>query len=236
MALRYRQFYKPEEKGSGKKQLPDTGVDKDRKETPAQAAPPTGSSAEDQPVPMQESIAVLEREAPAKDIPERSFAVFTVGKEWYAVDLNATLEILHSFDVVAVPHLPEIFSGVTNLRGESVPVVDLKKLMGAEQAPDNISVCLIMLFGPTKIGFLIDSEVEIVSAAQGRVYPLPDCFTKDEARFLEAVFWIDDRFIGLLKPGQALEVLTKWESPEEAQHTENADKIDVPGVREEDMT
>ncbi len=229
MALRYRQFYKPEEKGSAKKQLPDTAVDKGEKGTPAPAQPKAGSTTQDRPMPMQKSTAVLDREAPAKDISERSFAVFTVGKEWYAVDLDATLEILHSFDVVAVPHLPEIFSGVTNLRGESVPVVNLKKLMGAEPAPDSISVCLIMFYGSTKIGFLIDSEVEIVNAPQGRLCPLPDCFTKDEARFLEAVFWMGDRFIGLLKPGQALEVLTKWEPPEDFQHTESAGEIDAPG-------
>ncbi|HEX7319063.1 MAG TPA: chemotaxis protein CheW [bacterium] len=229
MTLRYRQFYKPEEKEPGKKQLPDTGTDKGDKETPPPVTPPVDSNTADRPVPMQESIAVLEREVRVKDFSERSFAVFTVGKEWYAVDLDATLEILHSFDVVAVPHLPEIFSGVTNLRGESVPVVDLKKLMGAQQAPDSINVCLIMLFGSTKIGFLIDSEVEIVNAAQGKFYPLPDCFTKDEARFLEAVFWMNDRFIGLLKPGQALEVLTKWEPPEDTQHAESAGKIDAPG-------
>ena len=188
MTLKFRQFYKPAKK--------DQAKTSQNEESPVQQASP---------------VSILRKEQATKEITERSFAVFAVGKEWFAVDLDSTLEILHTFEIVTVPHLPETFSGVTNLRGESVPIVDMQKLLRAEAETAATKTCLVMMLGATKIGFLIDSDVEIVSAVQGKLYPLPDCYSKDEAKFLEAIFWLSDRFVGILRPAQALEVLTSWE-------------------------
>lgn len=182
MALKYGQYYRGAEKT---------------------AAAPTGQA----PAPAVATGTPVK--APAGG--DRSFAVFAVSGEWFCVDLDSTLEILHSFNVVSVPHLPETFSGVTNLRGESVPVVDMKKLLKVSEDRSTENICLIMKIDGAKIGFLISSEVEIVNSNQGKIYPLPGCYTRDEARFLEAIFWSGNRFIGMVRPKEALEVLTNWE-------------------------
>lgn len=186
MALKFRDFYKPKKKPV-----------EEPKETEVVVQKPV-------------ILEMPEREPISKDNTERSFAVFAVGQEWFAVDLDATLEILHEFETVLVPHLPESFSGVVNLRGESVPVVNLQKLLKEKSRPNGTRTCLITLINSTKIGFLIDSDVEIIKFVEGKFYPLPDCYTAEEAKFLEGIFWVGDRFVGILRPDQAFEVLTEW--------------------------
>jgi len=163
----------------------------------------------------------VSKTVPAGDMPisietkERSFAIFAVGFEWFAIDLDSILEILHSFEIISVPHMPDSFCGVTSLRGESVPVVDSQKLLKQESKIGGAKSCIITLMDATKIGFLVDSDVEVVNLNQGRFCPLPDCYTKDEAKFLEGIFWIGDKFVGIIKPNQALEVLTEWRKENE---------------------
>lgn len=146
---------------------------------------------------------------------ERNFAVFTVGKEWYAFDLDLVLEILHTFDIVSVPHLAELFSGVVYLREESIPVVDLRRLLKENSHEPKVRTCLMTMVGSKKIGFLVDSDAEIVGLEAGKFYPLPDCFSKEEADFIEGIFWLDDKFIGILNPQRALEVLGGWRGKNE---------------------
>jgi len=144
------------------------------------------------------------------DIDERNLAVFAVGREWYAFDLDVILEVLHTFDIVSVPHLSELFLGVVNIREETVPVVDLRWLLKEESIETEVRTCLMTIVGSEKIGFVVDSDVEITDLNSGKFYPLPDCYTKEETEFIEGIFWAGDKFIGILNPGRVLDVLSGW--------------------------
>ncbi len=165
----------------------------------------------------------VKKEIPKKRIEaskaeDKSLAVFGVGKEWFAIELDAILEIIHSFELISVPHLPVSFIGVVNLRGESVPVIDLRSLL-KEKEPDEdkteVRPCLITIIDDSKIGFLVDTEVEIVNFNEGKFSPLPDIYSKEEAKFLAGIFWYQDRFAGVLKPRELIDTLTEWRQNDE---------------------
>jgi len=141
---------------------------------------------------------------------EESYAVFDVGDEKYAINLDSIKEILHTFKIVTVPHLPEMFSGVVKLRGESIPVVDLQNLLKVSLTESSVRPCLITKIGDSIMGFLVDSDVTIIATEQFKLYPLPDCFTRDEIEFLEGIIWIDNTFVGILKPREMVEILAQW--------------------------
>lgn len=146
---------------------------------------------------------------------EHSYAVFAVGKEKFAIDLDYITEILHTFKIISVPHLPEMFSGVVKLRGASIAVINLQTLLKGEKTETEVRPCLITKVGTRAMGFLVDSDVVIIAAGQGRLCPLPDSFTKEEVKFLEGIFWTDQTFVGILKPKEMLEVLTQWRQENE---------------------
>jgi purine-binding chemotaxis protein CheW len=144
------------------------------------------------------------------DIEEISYATFMVGKEYFAIDLDSIAEILHEFNIVSVPHLPDTFSGVIELRGESIPVVDLQKLLAEEKITDSVRTCLITIINSSHMGLLVDSDIEIMTESDGRIHPLPDCYIEEEIAFLDGIFWVEDKFFGILKPKEMIEILAKW--------------------------
>ena len=146
---------------------------------------------------------------------EESYAVFDIGKEKFAINLDNIKEILHSFKLMNVPHLPEMFSGVVKLRGESIPVVDLQHLLKQSATEVTAKPCLITKIGRSTMGFLVNSDVTIITSEQSKIYPLPDCFTRDEIEFLEGILRIDNTFIGVLKPREMVEILAQWRQEDE---------------------
>lgn len=224
MALKFRDFYKPKDRAQpnddkSRKTKGSSGTEKPKGS--GSAAPPAVEPKKGKAVPKASG------KKPAVSYPkisgtgrinpvaktadaERNYAVFLVGPEWFGIDLNSIMEILHDFDLIPVPHLPAAFAGVTNLRGESLPVVDLPKLLKEPAGAAGMKSCLITVVGRTKIGFLVDSDVEIVNIEAGKLYPLPGFYAKDEAKFLEGIFWFKDKFIGIIKPEPTLEALTEW--------------------------
>ena len=150
-----------------------------------------------------------------QELKEESYAVFDVGREKFAINLDNIKEILHTFKVMNVPHLPEMFFGIVKLRGESVPIVDLQTLLKQSDTGVDTKPCLITKIGSTTMGFLVDSDVTIITTEQSRIYPLPDCFTREELEFLEGILKVDNTFVGVLKPREMVEILAQWRQENE---------------------
>jgi purine-binding chemotaxis protein CheW len=141
---------------------------------------------------------------------EKHLAVFSVGTEWYGFNLDLILEIIYSFDIISVPHLPQLFAGAITVREESIPAVDLHSLLNKTTTESTDRTCVLTMVGAAKIGFIVDSDAEITDITQGTLYPLPDCYTKEEASFIEGIFWFKDKFVGILNPAKTLDVLGAW--------------------------
>ncbi len=158
------------------------------------------------------SVRTIDKSTP---IQEKGFAIFAVGNEWYCVDMGSIFEILHDFEITTVTHLPFFFEGVTNLRGESIPVVNLRNLLSLNPGTNDSQVCIIIQKDNVKTGFLIDSEIEIVKSTEMQFFSLPDCYSPEEQKFLEGILEYKNRLIGVLKLNQALEILSERRSRNE---------------------
>ena len=62
--------------------------------------------------------------------------VLRIGKERYGVDLSDVAEVLPPVRATPVPGAPAVFAGVINVHGEIRPVIDLRRLLGIETAPN----------------------------------------------------------------------------------------------------
>lgn len=98
---------------------------------------------------------------------------FTVGAEEYAIDIHRVLEILQPPAPTQVPRASQV-DGVVNLRGEIVPLVDLRRALGAAGPPDlrrqKLLVCLV---GRRKVGFRVDRVTQVVRTSIDELKPVP---------------------------------------------------------------
>ena len=71
----------------------------------------------------------------------RQYLTFKLGHEVFGIDVAKVREVLDFTDITEIPRTPEFMSGVINLRGSVVPVVDLHKLTGAGECPSTSPAC-----------------------------------------------------------------------------------------------
>ena len=117
--------------------------------------------------------------------------VFLVEKDLYGVNLLSLDEIVPMMLTRPVPKAPEFLEGVINLRGEIIPVVDLKKIFGyARDGFPLESRILIARVASKKIGFMVDAVTEIKEITKDSL--TPDVFRPEQAHFFEGMAKLED--------------------------------------------
>src|SRR3990170_2848270 len=81
---------------------------------------------------------------------------FFLGDVEYALEVTDAVEVLRPREVTEVPRTPEFIKGILSVRGEMVPVMDLKLRLGAGEAGQRSGRILIASVEEIKAGFTVD--------------------------------------------------------------------------------
>jgi len=146
---------------------------------------------------------------------ENKMAIFRVGEETYAFHLEIIIETLYTYTLKPVGHLPDVYKGIISFQNRPVPVVSMRELLRVGDTGPSNPVCLVVVMNGDHMGFLIDTDIDIIPESMGQRYSLPDCYTLEEVEFIEGIFWLDQRFIGILDPLRMMEVLVGWRKGDE---------------------
>jgi len=91
------------------------------------------------------------------------YVTFLIGSETYGVEVLKVREIIGMTDITYVPNSLDFMSGVINLRGTVVPVVDMRKKFRIEEREyDSFTVILIVEIKETLIGMIVDSVSDVI--------------------------------------------------------------------------
>jgi purine-binding chemotaxis protein CheW len=100
--------------------------------------------------------------------------IFLLGGGQFGLDILQVQEIRDSVRPTPIPSSPPHFRGVINLRGEFVPVVDLRVKLGIAapgQGPEGVTI--ILNVGGQRAGIVVDSVSEVLAIAPGEVRQMP---------------------------------------------------------------
>lgn len=137
------------------------------------------------------------------------FVVFRVGDEEFAVDIKRVKEIIRVREATRIPRTPSYIQGVINLRGDVIPVIDLRRrfeLESIEVTGDTRTI--IIEVGKDLVGFIVDSVTEVLRIVEDEVEPPPNNVAGLRSEYLLGVGKVDGRLIiildvdKLLIPGQ----------------------------------
>jgi purine-binding chemotaxis protein CheW len=76
---------------------------------------------------------------------EGKYLTFALGPEEYGLEILKVREIIGYMDITAVPQTPQHVKGVINLRGQVIPVIDLRTKFGMETAEITEQSCIIVV-------------------------------------------------------------------------------------------
>ncbi len=160
---------------------------------------------------IQEKAKVETYEIPSVTLGDEEDTVeiisFNLGEETYGVKIDHVKEILNPLEITPVPRTPDYLEGVTSLRGEIIPVFDLKKRLGLESIKEERKRRILILSVRNEtMGALIDKVSGVVKLRRDSIEPPPTIITGTEADFLEGVSRIDDKFIGLLNIEEVMKI------------------------------
>ena len=103
---------------------------------------------------------------------ENQLVVFNLANEHYGVDIAAVDGIVKMQPITVVPHAPSFVEGITNLRGEVLPVIDLRKRFGLPQtdATKDTRIVNVEMDG-TKVGMVVDAVTEVLRVSEEDIEP-----------------------------------------------------------------
>ncbi len=139
------------------------------------------------------------------DADEEQLVVFRLGDESYGVSIEVVNTIIRLPDITAVPHAATHVTGVINLRGVIVPVVDLRRRFGlpAIEATKASRIVVVENDG-SLIGMIVDMVSETMRLPVDQIEPLSPLVQSVDAHYLRGVGKIDERLIILLALEQVL--------------------------------
>lgn len=96
--------------------------------------------------------------------------VFFLEKEWYGVKIENVSEIIKLSRIFSIPQALDYILGVINLRGEILPVLDLRKLFNTLVSPFTSETrILIVEADDVRLGFLVDGVSEVIEVSMSKV-------------------------------------------------------------------
>jgi purine-binding chemotaxis protein CheW len=113
---------------------------------------------------------------------------FRIGGEDYAIDIMRVREIIRPLPITPVPRAPAFVEGVVRLRGEVIPVLDVRKRLGVAQAPlGRKSRFLLVNVARRRIGLVVDEVCEVLRLPRSDIRAAPPLGDADAPRFFLGV-------------------------------------------------
>lgn len=135
---------------------------------------------------------------------KKQLVVFTVGGNEFAVDILITKEVVPMRDITPVPETPDYVEGVMNLRGQLVPVLDLRKRMRAAPRQTKEERIIITNLDGKHLGLIVDRASQVVRVGQENIEPAPDIVYEVGASYVEGIVNLGERYVTLIDLRKAL--------------------------------
>ena len=124
---------------------------------------------------------------------------FQLGSEEYGVDISQVQEIIRMVEITHVPRAPHFMEGVINLRGQLIPIIDLRTRFGMQRIDATKSTRIVVTeIGTKRVGIVVDAVSEVLNIPIENVEDAPEMIAGVGTEYIQGVGKIDDRLIIML--------------------------------------
>ncbi|MBA2861943.1 chemotaxis protein CheW [Methanococcus maripaludis] len=133
------------------------------------------------------------------DVPK--VVVFKLASNEYCLRVTGVREVLKLQDITSIPNTPSYIVGVTNIRGEIMPIIDLRKKLNLfEDVADEDSEKLVMVveIDGVPIGILVDSVSDVMQISSEQIEDIEGIKKNASGEYIEGIAKIGNRLIIIL--------------------------------------
>jgi purine-binding chemotaxis protein CheW len=133
----------------------------------------------------------------------KQYLTFSLEEEFYAIDVGNVQEVLELSPITKIPKTPDYMSGVINVRGSVVPVVDLRSKFDMPSVESTVDTSIVVIEVHTEqddltIGVMVDKVEEVVEIAPENIEPTPKIGTRLDTTFIDGMGKYKDNFLIIL--------------------------------------
>lgn len=141
----------------------------------------------------------FEMQAVAQVQGPRECLSFRIGAEDYGIDILQVQEVRSYEAPTRIAQTQPHVLGVLNLRGEIVPVIDMRLQLGLAQANfDDSTVVIVLKVGPRVFGLVVDGVSDVIGLAPDQLRPVPGLGRGIAADLLLAIATLNERMLLLI--------------------------------------
>ena len=122
----------------------------------------------------------------------KQYMTFRLGDELFAIDVSQVREVLEISQITRVPTAPDYMRGVVNVRGQAIPVVDLRLRFGLPRVADTVHSRIIVMEldidgEAAVLGGIADSVHEVIDLEPGNINPPPRIAMRWRTEFIRGM-------------------------------------------------
>jgi purine-binding chemotaxis protein CheW len=139
------------------------------------------------------------------NLKSSQFVGFLLEDQRYAFRIEKIREIVILDQLTPTPQVSDCVEGVSNLRGEIIPIVNLRKLLGLTPKPtDGETRTIVVSIGDQTIGCTVDSVSQVMRINDEAIQPAPDTVAAAAGNYITGFAKLDDGLVILLDSEQLL--------------------------------
>ena len=144
---------------------------------------------------MPEENVLFARESDAVPVPEEGGTEIQTSKYLicisdgllYGIDAEQVETIITDHTITRLPRVPHYVRGIINLRGQIIPVIDIRLRLGKPQADENF--IMVVNVGSDCMGILVDGVDKMVDIVQDSILPMP---TQNPQKLISGMYSLPD--------------------------------------------
>ena len=131
--------------------------------------------------------AIYEEEELVEETDSSKYLIFVTDGLKLGVDAEYVVEIITNHTITHLPMLPDYMSGIINLRGQIIPIMNIRTRLGKEDRQD----CLVIVLNidGTQLGLLVDTVDQMIDIPKELLVPVPP---QSNQRFVSGMCTLPD--------------------------------------------
>ncbi|MDR1532694.1 MAG: chemotaxis protein CheW [Clostridiales bacterium] len=143
-----------------------------------------------------------------EDTTKDQYLTFDIDEETYGIEIANVKEIIgvSTVSITKVPDTPVYLKGIMNLRGDIIPVIDVRtRFMKPERPYDELTCIVVIVYGNYIIGLIVDNVREVMHIDESNVFPPPNAKLNRYNQFIRNIGMTDGNINLLLDLDRFLE-------------------------------
>lgn len=142
----------------------------------------------------------------ASDI-ENKYVIFKLENEYYGLNIDSVRSIEKFQNYTRVPNGPNYVKGVINLRGNVVPIIDLRlKLKLEPREIDHNTRIIIVSCNEVVVGLIVDMSSEVLEIPKENIDKPPMTEENESKKYIKGIGKCDEKLVILIKLEKLLEL------------------------------